>query len=927
MPVKHLLRAALLSLIAAPALAAAPAVKWAMVTQTAGTGTPTFTQDFTDATAFGGNAPEFALCWSAGTSTTDTGQAGYAFAMGAIADGVEGSVAILGPDAVSPTAYAYGNKTTFGYHHVNSAGNVDGSANLSLIANGVRFSWTDQSVGETITCLMGDNEIEASLVSHASTNVSTEQTVTHGLSGTPDLIIAWGVGQATGDNNGAINPGIGFWTSGAEVGFSQQSQNGQTTTAVTARASSTTAMNRIGTSTTFAYTGDISNVTSSSFGLTYSANHTQVNHFLSIRSTTDTPLYVKAGNFTTRTTTGTQADVTGMSGAPQVLLTIGTQLTAMDTGSSADLADAMSFGASVKNTGTGSTQYGSAAVSDNDNTTASSAHACNQWSNTVGLNILATNCATDVAASVSSWDSAGVTHNYTTNGSAVAAQVLYLAFGGAAPVAPTFSVAPAIGTRTTSSIPVTATTACTDCTFHGVAVTDGTAAPTCAQIDAETASGAYKYFHQSLTATVEGTGTFSTYTDGTVRDGYFCLESTANGYSASVSSIANMYKKPAFSAAPIVTSQTDVAYTVSKTLDGAGSVSLVACPKDATAPSAAQVGAQEFCGDGVTDVAAAASDDATGTVVLGGSLINPVYDIYVIGTYGSQTSDVTALVDECLDAPSGKQLVNCPTGLTSIHANSPINGFNTQVTPDIAVGDIPIVDAVTTPGGCAVTPTATGLYSYPGSCGPSKQAHNWTFYDLSVAALHADTLRVCTNNQPPTALSGEYQWGMVKDQATSVAFDDLFADADDAGRTYTTSASGAGTGADKYPTGMAIDGDGSTGTPTSATGSSGSYRVTRTDDCGASASLDVFWTVTEQSTVPDVVGDALADALTALEAANLEGTFTSHCSSTVPALEVISQSPAASAVVNPFTEVSLVVSSGACGRAYKRLGLNTELRM
>lgn len=796
---------ALLALVAFPAFAAAPLVKWSLVTQAAGTGTPTFNQDFTDSTTFGGGTPEFALCWSAGTSTTDTGQANYAFALGAIADAVEGSIALLGEDAETPTAYAYGNKTTFGYHHVNGSGNVDGSANLSLIANGVRFAWTDQSVGETISCLIGDGEIEASLASYTSTNVSTEQTVTHGLSGTPDLIIAWGNGNAVGDNNGALNPGIGFWTSGTEVGFSHQSQNAQATTAVSALASSTTSMNRMGTGTTFAYSGNIANVGATTFGLTYSANHVHTAHFLSIRSTTDTALYVKAGNFTTKTSTGTQADVTGMSGAPQVMLTVGTQLTAMDTGSTADLADAMSFGAAVKNTGTGSTQYGSAAVSDNDNTTASSAHACNQWSNTVGLKILATNCSTDVAATVNSWDSGGVTHNYTANGSGVAAITLYLAFGGTTAVAPTFSVAPTVSAQDTND------------------------------------------------------------------------------------------------------------YTLSYTPSTSATFYAVACAKDSTAPTVAQVKAGNCTGD--VAAIASANEAVTGadTTVLGGSLTRYVHDIYAVLSNGAGDTTLQTLADECLDAASGRTLINCATGYTSIDGDSPIVTFNTSANPDIVAGDIGQCDSTTSPGVCAITWDNTGLYSYPGSCGASRQSFTCNFYDTSVGNLHADTMSVCVNNSSPVSTPILGTIVLIRSEAmSSIDFSAYFSDADDATLTYTSSDSGEGTGTDKRPAGTSITAGVWSGTPTTTDGGTGQFTITGTDSCGDTALLVVDWGVYDTVTVPACVGVNWLTCVSNIEAENLSAIATFACDNSQQAGKVISQSPAASTTVNPFTEVDIIVSTGTC---------------
>ena len=63
--------------------------------------------------------------------------------------------------------------------------------------------------------------------------------------------------------------------------------------------------------------------------------------------------------------------------------------------------------------------------------------------------------------------------------------------------------------------------------------------------------------------------------------------------------------------------------------------------------------------------------------------------------------------------------------------------------------------------------------------------------------------------------------------------------------------------------------------------------------------------------VPNVVGDTLAAATTALNAVGLTvGTVTYISNSTVPAGEVISQSPAGHTILKNPAPVSLVISSG-----------------
>lgn len=245
---------------------------------------------------------------------------------------------------------------------------------------------------------------------------------------------------------------------------------------------------------------------------------------------------------------------------------------------------------------------------------------------------------------------------------------------------PTFSVSPSIGTRTTSSIPVTATTACTDCTFYGIEQTAGAAAPTVAQVVAgqdHTGAAAFKSCSAAMTANVQGTCTFSSITDGTVKDGYYALSSTGGGNIAANVSIANQYKIPAFTTPVSVASMNDTAYTTnSKVLDGPGTVYLVACAPGAAAPTVAQVEAQTGgC------IRFATSDDATGTMVLTStdSPAYPDYDLYDVGTYGGQhEASVHSLPGQCLFAPNGYQFVACSVGLTSVAANTLFDLYNTS---------------------------------------------------------------------------------------------------------------------------------------------------------------------------------------------------------------------------------------------------------
>jgi hypothetical protein len=501
-----------------------------------------------------------------------------------------------------------------------------------------------------------------------------------------------------------------------------------------------------------------------------------------------------------------------------------------------------------------------------------------------------------------------------------------------AAVTPLYTSDPAIQSRTTSSIVFRATTDTTG-TRYGARLTDGSSAPTCDQLEAQTATGGVQYGSQAATADTLSDLTLSSITDGTVTDYYECMED-AGGNDSAVKSIADVYKTAAFSVAPTVSAQGTGDYTITKTLDGAGSCTAVACLKDSTAPSDTEtlagycdcVGACDGAGGDVAAIATVtdASCEA-GTMALGSGLTRPIHDIYVVGTYGGFESAVTALVDECLDAATGKQLVNCPDGLTSIDGGSPIVTFNSTVTPDIAVGDIPVVDLTTTPGGCDLTPTATGLYSYPGSCGPNAQYHDWTFYDLSAGAMHADTMRAWTNNTAPQASVSVINLEVVEGAAVaSITYADLVTDPDGQAITCTTQDTGTGTGEGKRPAGTTTTSGVFDGTYTTA--GSGSFGMSCADPAGAAVVITTNWLVVAPSAIPDCVGETLTACLDLMSEAYIDVSATFECSFTAPALEVISQDPTSPTVVDPFTEVDVVVSRGICGtRPYKRLGIGIQL--
>lgn len=614
------------------------ALQVSIVSATAATGTPTFTQDFTDATTFGGATPKAALIFSSRASAENTATAVVALSAGFVAGGNQASVGLLDNDASSTNLAALVSFNTQGYSHAGQAGITIGDATTALIADGLRLSWTDQSNGELIKAVLFGGDIEANVVTLVSNNQQSAQSVAHGLAGAPELIIALSPGNigANVQNNGNATFGLGFWTASAQNGIAALlNQNAQANVTAAARLSSTQTTARIDNGTSFAWAGTISNVGATTFDVTMSANTTNVMYFLVMRSTSGTPLAVKTGTFTTPTSTGNVADVTGLSVSPQALLTVGSRLTALDTGSTNDSAGGLSVGVAVKNTGSGVTQYATAAVSEDDALATSGNHAFSQTSNTENIRILDIAGAADVEATVNSWDAGGITHNYS-NINASPLEVVYLALSGAAAVAPTFSV------------------------------------------------------------------------------------------SATVSA------------------QDDNDYTLAYTASTVATFYAVACVKDSTAPSIAQVKAAHCTGDVAAQAAANEAVTGADTTVLGGSLTLPIYDLYAVLSNGAGDSALVTLADEMLDAPSGKQYVT----LASISATSWCTDFNALATPDIAAVDILKIDLATSPSAFTWTQGTDCDGSYTGDA--SRQSLTYDVYDASVGAyMTGGPGTIWFNNLPP----------------------------------------------------------------------------------------------------------------------------------------------------------------------------------
>jgi hypothetical protein len=379
-----------------------------------------------------------------------------------------------------------------------------------------------------------------------------------------------------------------------------------------------------------------------------------------------------------------------------------------------------------------------------------------------------------------------------------------------------------------------------------------------------------------------------------------------------------------YDTAPTVTAQSTTAYTVTGSLDGAGTVHGVACHKDQTAPTIAQVQAGDCTGD--VDAEAADTDSpSTGdfdfSLTLTPTTAYPVFDIYV-----TDGTTLTTLADEFLDPPStcglGSDELCEFTSISSIGTGSPCEDFNTAAAPDIASPDILISPVNVSPGDYALTISAACQFSYDDSGeGAQQRAFNIAIYDVSAEDYHAEDIDFMANNTGPTNIQtlGD---PIVYDEDEAIDTLEVcsgFDDPDLLDQIEITVTGGI------LPNGLSLDGTGNCdldGTPDTEDEGGETVTFTATDDAGETDTLDITFYVVNTVTMPTLTGGTLDAANTAIQTAfpwldEISYTTILRCH---PAAndEIYAQDPAASAEVDPFPDISLNVSSKRLCAAIRR---------
>lgn len=391
--------------------------------------------DFTDSGAFGGATPKLAIFLSGGTGSADAITDGAAFQLG-VSDGTTHGAMAFSCDTLSAASnVGRSNVSDAAYTKVSDTGTQTAAATCTLAANKATLSFSNQSDGETVYALLLGGDIEVSVLNWSSPGgTGAKPDITHGLSAAPEWIFVFSSGtvDATNDSS-SVSPLLGLWISGTQVGYGHRIADNATTSALSARISTANAIVSMGSGTPN-YSAYIENVDADTFNINIDGSTTNRFHFVCIRSTSGTALGLAAGNISAKTSTGTQTDATGMSQDAQVVLSIMTAMTALDTNVTTDPAGCFGLGIACRNSGSGTWQYGAVVHGGDDGAAISGATDWMNHQHSAGkhINQLDTTGTTAISATVDSASSGNLVHNYgTVSGSAI--RFPFLAFGADVP--------------------------------------------------------------------------------------------------------------------------------------------------------------------------------------------------------------------------------------------------------------------------------------------------------------------------------------------------------------------------------------------------------------------------------------------------------------------------------------------------------------
>lgn len=298
----------------------------------------------------------------------------------------------------------------------------------STLANGVRLTTSAIQSGRLTNALL----ISGSDVENKAGNVlfgpaDTSKVVSHGLAGTPDvLVFLVSIGSAS---SGADGTGfcIGFWdrTTGNQTSISYRATTGANPTDNAAYASDVSVAEILDVSTTLAHM-TVGTIGASQFTLTLNSA-SGVNALVgwyALRGKA-AQMFTKSFLTTLPTSTGINALVSGMVGRPQCVIVIPTRMTGKNAVKHDDTAGSFGVGVSASNDYVNTTD-GATANSFQHNVASSVANHTITVSQGLWLDL--TNGSPETQAVISSWDPTGASFNFTLVG-ASAFETMVLAFG------------------------------------------------------------------------------------------------------------------------------------------------------------------------------------------------------------------------------------------------------------------------------------------------------------------------------------------------------------------------------------------------------------------------------------------------------------------------------------------------------------------
>ncbi len=406
--------------------------------------TTTTTQDYTDTSI--GSAFDCAVLLASRGITANVIHDDAAMSIGFVDD--EANMAnISNHDRDNVTTATTGRFETSVAHAIRfSDAATDSSqaeATASVITDGIQLSWSDIFNEEQVRALLlGGTDLECE-VSSGALNGTTNVAINHGLSAAPHVIIAMSALNQNAATSSLNSSSIGFCdvsgtTCGTQRGMSRRTTDG----AATSQTSNQWFNNAL--IVEHDNTADVYRMTVNTIGATTfnivadQAAITDNVYFLSMRCTN---CDIQVGDYTTKTSSGTQADITGMSQKPKLAFYLvndmsGAAANTIDNSS----AESESFGFGFAADNEGTTEYGAISMWTDDNVSmAGNNDSKSVISGSRGGFVFSGAGALSTVFSVDSWDSGGITHDYPVGETAATAyRVVYLAIAPLVASAPTF---------------------------------------------------------------------------------------------------------------------------------------------------------------------------------------------------------------------------------------------------------------------------------------------------------------------------------------------------------------------------------------------------------------------------------------------------------------------------------------------------------